>query len=311
MVDGYIVLVSSFHKRKQPQYVTISRMTVEELHRQISGMLKAGHIDNSLLESRLLICSALGVDHIGFIKATGNQINQMTHSLAWELARRRINGESIAVLTGKRDFYNRTYRVTEDVLVPRPETELLVERALELLPEEGAVSVLDIGTGSGIIAITIAEQRLDAVLTAIDISEKALRVAEVNARECGVAERIKLVQCDIKMSIPEGVFDLVVSNPPYIPSAELDGLYRDKLVSDPSTALDGGITGLDFYRRIISVSSQLVLPGGYIAFEHGIGQYSDIAELLEEMHFTDVTGYNDLAGIDRVITACYKGNRDD
>jgi release factor glutamine methyltransferase len=219
----------------------------------------------------------------------------------YELIARRKNGEPVAYIVSEREFFGLNFKVTTAVLIPRPETELLVEQALMGLPENRSISVLDLGTGSGAIAIAIAKHRPLAEITAVDASTKALDVAKENAQRylSDRASSIKFIQSDWFDALPDEPFDMIVSNPPYI--AEDDPhLAQGDLRFEPREALAAGPRGLSALAHIARNAAPRLAPGGWLLLEHGYDQGAACRELLTVAEFTNVATHKDLAGIDRV-----------
>jgi release factor glutamine methyltransferase len=248
---------------------------------------------------------------------------------------RRAAGEPIQYITGETEFYRMPFRVTPDVLIPRPETELLVERAVQLVPRflqqsdrsfefrkviphtwpapekkesDGkdpppAPRILDIGTGSGAIAISIAHDWSEAAITATDLSPKALAVAHENAERLGYADRIRFLQGDLLNPVADERFELIVSNPPYVPSPDRSSLSIEVRDHEPALALFAGPEGLDIYRQLIPASHAALAPGGYLILEIGFGQSAAIESLLTAAGFSQIGFHPDLQGIPRVVSA--------
>ncbi|WP_433969527.1 peptide chain release factor N(5)-glutamine methyltransferase [Tunturiibacter gelidiferens] len=216
---------------------------------------------------------------------------------------RRLQLEPIQYITGEQEFYGLRLHVTPAVLIPRPETEHLVEAVLKLLPANQPVKLVDIGTGSGAIAIALAVHLPLAEITALDLSSDALAIAERNAREHGVANRIQFLQSDLLVAIKSlgQTFDAIVSNPPYIPESDRPTLHPQVRDHEPATALFAGETGLDIYRRLIPEAASALKPNGILALEIGHGQQKPLTHLLAG--WNDVTFVNDLQHIPRVALA--------
>jgi len=210
---------------------------------------------------------------------------------------RIIQGEPVQYIVGGCEFMSLWFKVNSSTLIPRCDTEILVEELIQQLNGK-SVKILDIGTGSGCIAISLAHYLPLAEVLSVDISDDALSTAKENANNNGVSERCGFEYCDIMESIPDFVADVVVSNPPYIPQKDIEGL--DKKVKDfePHTALIGGLDGLDFYRRI--AKDIPLTPHGILAFEVGIGQADDVADIMSK-RFEEIKIIKDLSGIDRVV----------
>ena len=214
-----------------------------------------------------------------------------------DLAQRRTAGEPVAYLLGEREFYSLSFAVTPAVLIPRPDTELIVELALERIAPGQAAHVLDLGTGSGVIAITVAHECPSALVTAADISTEALAVAQINAQRH--APRVQLVHSDWFAAIPRQRFDLILSNPPYIERAD-PHLVQGDLRFEPRSALTDEADGLAHIRRIIVSAPEWLLPQGWLLFEHGFDQGLASRDLLLAAGFRQVQTWTDLAGLDRV-----------
>jgi release factor glutamine methyltransferase len=215
------------------------------------------------------------------------------------LIERRMAGEPTQYLTGEREFYNRRFQVDPRVLIPRPETELLAEAALRALPEDAPSRALDLCTGSGCLAVTIAAERPQASVVATDLSAGACEVARLNAEAHGVGSRVTVRQGDLYAAVPEGAtFDLVVSNPPYVARAEIDTLSPE-VRREPREALDGGPDGLDLLRRVAREGLPFLKPGGLLALEIGETQGAAVAALLTEAGYTQVRVEKDLERRDR------------
>ncbi|MEL7428951.1 MAG: peptide chain release factor N(5)-glutamine methyltransferase, partial [Pseudomonadota bacterium] len=206
-------------------------------------------------------------------------------------------------ITGLREFYGRPFTLSAETLVPRPETELLVDLAISFLSTRpGPARVLDIGTGSGAIAVSIACEVAKSHVTASDISVDALTTAKANASSLDVLNRIDFCQSDVLEGVA-GTFDVIVSNPPYIPSADIMALDREVRDHDPLSALDGGPDGLEFYRRIIAGAGEHLAADGALLLEFGIGQSEAVSTIARDGGFSSQEIFKDLAGLDRVMLA--------
>ena len=247
------------------------------------------------LENRILLCHALGLTRVGLITQSERTVTDAEAAALAALVERRLHGEPIAYIVGRREFFGLDFRVTNAVLIPRPDTELLVELALERLPANGRV--LDMGTGSGAIAVAIAHTRHDAQVTALDVSGEALDIARQNAAANGA--RVRLVQSDWFAAIAGERFDMVVSNPPYIAEGD-EHLSQGDLRFEPTGALTDHADGLSALRTIIAGAPLHLEPGGWLLMEHGYDQAGQVRELLTEHGYVDVASWRDLAGIERV-----------
>jgi release factor glutamine methyltransferase len=250
------------------------------------------------LENRLLLCHALGLTRVGLITQSHRILTDAEAATLDALVARRLAGEPIAYILGKREFFGLDFRVTGAVLIPRPDTELLVELALERLPQGG--TVLDMGTGSGAIAVAIAHTRPDATVSALDASPAALDVARANAAANGVT--VRFLHSDWYAALGEERFDLVVSNPPYIASGDVH-LSQGDLRFEPVSALTDHADGLSHLRRIVAGAGTHLAPGGWLLMEHGYDQAAPVRQLLAAGGYSDVQSWRDLAGIERVSGA--------
>lgn len=247
------------------------------------------------LEARILISHALQLSRVQLITQSDRTLAADEAAALTALFRRRIQGEPIAYITGEREFYGLMLHVTPDVLIPRPETELLVECALECLPSNGRV--LDMGTGSGAIAIAVAHARPDASVTALDVSEAALAVAQRNASRHGA--KVNFLQSDWYGAVHDRQFDLIVSNPPYIVEAD-PHLTQGDLRFEPIDALTDHADGLSALRTIVRGAPDHLSSAGWLLMEHGYDQAPAVRSLLAQHGFREVQSWTDLAGIERV-----------
>lgn len=249
------------------------------------------------LETRILLMHALGLSRIQLITQSDRVLSQEQVDHLQSLIRRRVEGEPIAYITGEREFFGLPFRVSPDVLIPRADTELLVELALQYAPAHG--SLLDLGTGSGAIAIAIAHHRPDLQVTALDVSPAALKIAEQNAQRILSPARLHLLQSDWYQALPDRRFDTIVSNPPYIVRDDRH-LSEGDLRFEPVNALTDHADGLSAYRRIIGGAAAHLKPGGRLLLEHGYDQADAVRSLLAGHRFEQVQSWRDLAGIERV-----------
>ncbi|MDB5841341.1 MAG: hemK [Herminiimonas sp.] len=246
------------------------------------------------LEARILLCHALQLSRVQLITRSEQTLDDGQANLLAALFQRRIDGEPIAYITGEREFYGLSLRVNRDVLIPRPETELLVELASERLPPDG--SVLDLGTGSGAIAVALAHSRPDARVTAVDVSEAALTVARDNAIRHDAA--IRFMRSDWYAALPGQQFDMIVANPPYIVAGDMH-LSQGDLRFEPVDALTDHADGLSALRAIANGAPGHLAAGGWLLMEHGYDQAPAVRGLLEARGFHQVQSWRDLAGIER------------
>ncbi|MES2317242.1 MAG: peptide chain release factor N(5)-glutamine methyltransferase [Pseudomonadota bacterium] len=246
------------------------------------------------LENRILLCHALGITRVGLITQSERALTASEASTLNALVARRLQGEPIAYIVGKREFFGLDFCVTDAVLIPRPDTELLVELALERLPPRGRA--LDMGTGSGAIAVAIAHTRRDAAVTALDVSETALEVARANAAANGAA--VRFLHSDWFAALGSDIFDLIASNPPYIADGDVH-LSQGDLRFEPVGALTDHADGLSALRTITAGALAHLAPQGWLLMEHGYDQAAQVRSLLSEHGYSEVQSWRDLAGIER------------
>lgn len=247
------------------------------------------------LENRILLCHALGMTRVGLITQSERVLTDEEGAALDALVERRMLGEPIAYIVGKREFYGLEFRVTAAVLIPRPDTELLVEKTLEKLPARGRV--LDMGTGSGAIAVSVAHTRRDALVSALDVSSAALDIARDNAITHSVP--VRFMQSDWFKALHGEEFDVIASNPPYIADGDVH-LSQGDLLFEPSGALTDGADGLTALHKIIEGAPRHLVAGGWLLLEHGYDQAVPVRALLEEAGYADIASWRDLAGIERV-----------
>lgn len=279
----------------------------ESLHR-------AG-IESGRLDAEVLLCHALALSRTELYLRLEQSLSLAEESLFQTLLKRRMRHEPVSYITGVKEFWSLEFAVDRNVLVPRPETELLVEWALTRARKDvrgSAHTVLDLGTGSGVVAIALATELPDARFWAVDISPGALAVARVNAQRHGVAPRINFFAGDLFEPLSEAKiqFDLIVSNPPYVSRRELADLPAEIRAYEPVAALDGGADGLDYYRRIVASAPPFLAPGGALLCEIGAEQGNAVREVIVQSGGLESAAiYRDLAGRDRVAAAVKGGAR--
>jgi release factor glutamine methyltransferase len=258
-------------------------------------------IENPRREARLSLCAASGVSQVALITAPLEPLGSAARKVQ-EVAERRAMGEPLSRIVRKREFWGLSFAITPHVLDPRPETETIVEAALSILRDrrEDQLHVLDLGVGSGALLCALLTEFGAARGVGVDISVDAADVAQGNLDACGLSERAEIRIGDWTSGL-EGQFDLIVSNPPYIPTAHLPRLPREVRNFDPWLALDGGFDGLAAYRRIMPRSRSLLAPGGRLLAEFGANQAAGVNAIANQCGFTDVTTYQDLAGADRTV----------
>jgi len=273
-------------------------VTIREAIAAGSAQAAEAGSDTPGLDASLLLSSVLGLDRAALLAHGPDVLSQAQFDSYTALCRRRCEGQSVAYILGKKEFWGLEFIVTSQTLVPRPDTELLVELSLEFLKGKPARSkVLDCCTGSGCIAVSIAKERPDVSVFASDLSEEALGVANRNALELLGPSRVSFFHSDLLASVPES-FTLIVSNPPYIPSSDISSLAAE-VRGEPLLALDGGPDGLDIMRRLVKESRERLDEGGRLIVESGAEQAEAVAGLMEEAGFRWISIHKDLAGRDR------------
>jgi release factor glutamine methyltransferase len=261
-------------------------------------------IESARLEAQILLAHVLNCPRIELV-ARSDEIPEPGFRKAFrEIVTRRVDGWPVAYLTGEREFYLLKFDVSPAVLIPRPDTETLVQEALTRLKGKPSPDVLDLGTGSGCIAVSIAHQHKTSRLTAVDVSPDAAEVAKRNAAKHGVADRVTVLVGDLFAPLPPGsLFDLIVSNPPYVTPTEFDALSPDVRDHEPRGALDGGPDGLAFYRRIASDMGPVLKPGGLVLVEIGATQEEAVRAVFDGKGFTTFPAVRDYGRRPRVVMA--------
>lgn len=261
------------------------------------------------LDAEVLLAAALGFDRVKLYTHFDQPLRAEELSRFKEMVQRRLKREPVAYILGQKEFWSLSFKVSQDVLIPRPETETLVAEALNLLAsmnmETGNPRILEIGTGSGAISVAVAEEIPSAEIIATDVSEKALDLAVENAVRHDLRERIRFIQGDLFSPLKKGQpFHLILTNPPYISRKQLTDLLPEVRDFEPRLALDGGEDGLDFYRRALPQAGDFLLAGGWFLGEIGAGQDQGIQEIAERGSILRDFGFTlDLAGIKRVFKA--------
>jgi len=284
---------------------SLAGQTVEIARRTLAARLRTNAIASAELDARILVGAVLGLDLTGVI-ASASRLLTLDESIRLEdFTRRRLAGEPVARILRLKEFWGLPLQLSAATLVPRPDTETVVELALEMLRASAPVGrplrIADLGTGSGAILLALLSELPDAFGYGTDISVEALRTAECNAVHLGLASRAEFVACDYAAALSD-TFDLIVSNPPYIRSADIAGLATEVRDHDPLGALDGGADGLDAYRALIPQAARLLAPGGVLAVEVGEGQSADVERLMTSAGLTlEGPPKTDLAGIRRAV----------
>lgn len=271
-----------------------------EARRLAAGRLVAAGVDEAALEARLLLKLASGIDVALPVAASGGCLDAEQAGQFDRLLARRIAHEPLARIAGQGEFHGLDLALNPACLIPRDDTEAIVEAALALLPVDAPARVLDLGVGPGTILLAILSERPAATGLGVDLSEDALAAARANAGALGLGDRAAFSRGRWTEGL-DGPFDLIVSNPPYIPSADCDRLEPEVALHDPRLALDGGVDGLDAYRAIFADAGRLLAPGGHALVEIGIGQTPDVAGIAAVNGFRLVGLRSDLSAIPRAL----------
>lgn len=266
-----------------------------------AARLAAGpHAERARRDAETLLLHVLRKDRAWLMAHSSEEPAETEAALYADLLERRVRGEPIQYIVGEQEFYGLPFSVTSDVLIPRPETEHLVEKALALAVGFDRPRIVDVGTGSGVIAVALAHHLPHAQITALDISRPALKIARGNAERNGVAGRIRFLQSDLLASVAHERFEMVLSNPPYVSTVDRDSLSVEVREHEPALSLFAGADGLDVYRRLIPAAFSVLESGGFLALEIGYGQSDAVRAILVNSGFDRIEFAHDLRGIARV-----------
>ena len=280
---------------------TVSGLSLGQSHTTATRLLRQAKNETPELDARLLLCHAAGLSHEAFVAGLNDTLPVDAGARFSALFERRLAGEPVSRIMGVRQFYGRSFRIDGSTLDPRPDTETLIEAALTLVDRWAPLRLLDLGTGSGCILITLLAELRKATGVGVDLSLPALECALANAKTLGIAERADFLASDWLEAV-SGTFDLVVANPPYLSQADMAGLAREVRDHDPIGALDGGPDGLSAYRRIAPKLRKVLRPGGIALFEIGPSQADAVSTLLAwEDLAVDSGQWRDLVGRPRVV----------
>jgi release factor glutamine methyltransferase len=284
--------------------VSFTGQTIETARRKLAERFRNGGTDSAELDARLLTGNVLGLDLTGMIAAANRMLTSRESNRLESFAQRRLAGEPVARILGHKEFWGLSLQLSPATLVPRPDTETVVELALEILragASDRPLRIADLGTGSGAILLALLAELPQAQGIGTDISTAALQTAAANAARAGLAKRAGFVACDYASGLC-GPFDLIVSNPPYIRSADIAGLAIEVRDHDPPAALDGGPDGLDAYRVLIPQAADRLAPGAALVLEAGQGQSADIEALMKAAGLMTAWLIKaDLAGVRRAV----------
>lgn len=282
-------------------------MQLKELYSLGKDNLSRSAIETPGLEAYLLLSEIDVIDDLSEIYAhPEKEVDPDTFNKFQELLERRVKREPIAYIIGEKEFFSKLYKVNPSVLIPRPETELLVDETLELAKQMESPLILEVGTGSGCIAVTLASYCDQARIVASDISQQALSIAKENVLKHSQNDKITLKKADMLSSFKNDLFNIVVSNPPYITENEFNLLDTEVKDFEPKIALTGGQDGLRYIKEIISDSRRILKNDGWCVLEIGYNQRKEVEDIFIECRFTDISSTKDLNGIERVIKAKWK-----
>jgi len=286
----------------------LNAIHIRDALREGAARLDAAGVASASFAAELLLMHIAGCDRAWLYAHPEDLLSPQQSAQFFALIDRRATGEPTQHLTGKQEFWGLDFEVTRDVLIPRPETEHVIEVALARLGDarrNAPARVADIGTGSGCIAVALAKELPAAKISATDISAAALEIARRNATRHGIADRISFVECNLLDGVAEPAqFDLIVSNPPYVGTRDFKSLAKEVRDHEPHAALFAGEDGLALYPCLIAQAAARLAPGGVLILEIGINQFEPVSELLDAAHgWTRVSAMQDLAGIIRVISA--------
>lgn len=276
-------------------------MTIKEAIKKGTINLKIKGIEEPNLKARLLMQYVLNKSRQYILVYDNKQLTQAQEFQYFRNIEKLIKKFPLQHITHQQEFMKMTFYVDENVLIPRPDTEILVEEVIQIAKKINAKKILDMCTGSGAIAVSLAKYIPDSRITAVDISNKALNIAKKNAKSNQVENQITFVESNLFENLPKEKYDIIVSNPPYIKNEEIKTLDKE-VQKEPKLALDGGIDGLDFYRAIIKQDYEYLKFNGYLCFEIGYDQKEEVMELIkQEEKYKDTYSKKDLYGNDRII----------
>ena len=275
-------------------------MILEKAILEGSSILKKNGIKTSRLDSEILMSKAINKDRVFMILNSNQNLEKKSLNCFFDLIQKRSIRTPVSYLTGKKNFWNNEFQINKNVLIPRPDTELIIQEALKLTKNKNKLRVLDIGTGSGCLILTIIKEKKNFSGIGIDISEKCLNLAKINRDNFALGNRVKFLKSDID-NFNYGKYDLIVSNPPYIKKIDLKYLERDVINFEPLIALNGGIDGLSEIRKVIYRSLKLLKSNGKLILEIGFNQKNDVKRLLKKKGFYINEVVKDLAKNNRCI----------
>jgi len=277
-------------------------MNCAHLLKEAESQLDMKGIPTPALDAQVLLAHCIGRDRSFLHAHPERELSDAEARMFRLLIARRVNREPVAYITGMKEFWSLPFAVNRNVLIPRPDTEIVVEAALNLFERREKTCILEIGTGSGAISITMATEREKAIITDTDYSREALDVALRNALNNGAEQRITFLCGDLFTPV-RGTYDIIVSNPPYISEGDFDRLEPEVREYEPRSALVAGPDGTEFHRRLMEGARDFLEDGGWLVMELGVGQKNALEKMMHENGYCDIVFYRDYAGIERVIRA--------
>ena len=275
--------------------------TVVDVLKRTEAFFRSKGIPSPRLDAELIVGHHLNMDRVTLYLQFDRPLNEQELGPMREDVKRRANREPVAWIIGTKGFWTLELHSHKDVLVPRPDSETLVNAALELIPEDAPYFVADVGSGTGAIGLSIASERPEVKLFATDISDAALRCTKANVDALQLTHRVAVLKGSLLEPIPhDRKIDIVVSNPPYIPSVDIAGLAPEIALHEPRVALDGGLDGLDIYRKLIPAAASRATKA--VLVEHGDGQEPAVQQMMRDAGLTDITTHSDLTGVVRVVS---------
>ena len=280
-------------------------MNIDTAIKNACNELKKNKISSALLDSELLLSKVIKKDRKFILLNLDKELDESTQDNFKNLIFKRSKGEPLAYLTGIKSFWKYDFKVNEKVLIPRPDTEMIIEEVLKIYKNKNCLNFLEVGVGSGCIALSILKEKKSFLGTGIDLSQDCIEICRYNAKKLGVRNRIKLLKSDVDNLIFHK-YDLIVSNPPYIKKLDLKKLNKEVINYEPKLALDGGLEGLSVIRKVIKKSSELIKTHGKLILEIGYDQREPVKKMLNENNFYINNVIKDLAKNDRCIISTKK-----
>ena len=274
---------------------------ISEVLADVKKEFELANKQDSEVDARWLLAELLGCSMTELLLAQEKLLSDEMYLRFMNGIQRRLAGEPLQHILGYQNFYGYDFKVSGHVLIPRFETEELVEKTISLIKDKGMKIVIDMCCGSGCIGITLLKECADIHVYGIDVSNEAIMATHENSLNLDVSDRLTLYESDLFLDVPKMHVDIIVSNPPYIPTETIHSLSTEVKDQEPNLALDGGMDGLDFYRRIVVEGKPYLKEGGYLLFEIGHDQMEAVCKLMEENDYKDVRGYKDLSGNDRMV----------